>query len=129
VLGSLSDLRLNSDSVVDGRSDALLAPEVSLGGLDRDVTEKELDLFQFAAGSVPKTRVVSTQIKQRQFLDPGSRCELRADMPDNLSVMPSPQTLPALFTRRKTLSKVSPTCVEPVVENLLDQSGIGAVRV
>jgi hypothetical protein len=56
VLGSLSDLRLNSDSVVDGPSDALLASEVSLGGLDRDVTEKELDLFQFAAGSVPKPR-------------------------------------------------------------------------
>jgi hypothetical protein len=92
VLGSLSDLRLSSDSVVDGRSDALLASEVSLGGLDRDVTEKELDLFQFAAGSVPKPRAVSTQIMRRQFLDPGSLCELTADMPDNLSVIVGSQS-------------------------------------
>jgi hypothetical protein len=59
VLGSLSGLRLSSDSVVDSRSDAQLSSEVSLGGLDRDVTEKET----------------------------GSLCELTADMPDNPSVI------------------------------------------
>lgn len=87
VLGSLSGLRLSSDSVVDSRSDALLSSEVSLGGLDRDVTEKELDLFHFAAGSVPKPRAVSTRIMRRQFLDPSSLYELTADMPDNPSVI------------------------------------------
>jgi len=43
-------VRLDADPVVDGASQLLLAPEISLGGLDRDVTEQKLDLIQFAAG-------------------------------------------------------------------------------
>jgi hypothetical protein len=38
--------RLDTDSVVDGRPDSLLATQVSLGGLDRDVTEKKLERAQ-----------------------------------------------------------------------------------
>jgi hypothetical protein len=46
----LNVLRLDTDPVVDGAAQLLLAPEVTLGGLDRDVTEQKLDLIQFAAG-------------------------------------------------------------------------------
>ena len=42
-------LRFYTDPVVHGAAQLLLAPEVTLRGLDRDVTEQELDLIQFAA--------------------------------------------------------------------------------
>ncbi len=41
-------LRLDADAVVDGSADSLLAPKVSFGRLDRDVSRKELNLLQFA---------------------------------------------------------------------------------
>jgi hypothetical protein len=42
-------LRLDTDPVVDGAAQLLLAPKVTLRGLDRDATEEKLDLIQFAA--------------------------------------------------------------------------------
>jgi hypothetical protein len=42
----LDFLRLDSDPVVDGAAQLLLAPQVTLGGLDRDVTEKKVDLIR-----------------------------------------------------------------------------------
>ncbi len=55
-----STLRLDTDSVVDGRPDSLLAAQVSLGGLDRDVTEEKLDLFQLAAGGMTQPGACSS---------------------------------------------------------------------
>jgi hypothetical protein len=46
----LSLVRLDPDSIVNGAVQLLLASEVLLGGLDRDVTKQKLDLIQFAAG-------------------------------------------------------------------------------
>jgi hypothetical protein len=43
-------LRLDTDPVVDGAPQLLLAPEVTLCGLDREMTEQKLDLIQFPAG-------------------------------------------------------------------------------
>jgi hypothetical protein len=44
-----STLGLDTDPVVHGGSDALLAAKVSLDRLNRDVPQEELNLFQFAA--------------------------------------------------------------------------------
>jgi hypothetical protein len=41
---------LDSDPVVHGRSDPLRTTEVTLGGLDGDMTEQKLNLLQFASG-------------------------------------------------------------------------------
>jgi hypothetical protein len=46
----LSLVRLDPDSIVNGAVQLLLASQVLLGGLDRDVTKQKLDLIQFAAG-------------------------------------------------------------------------------
>src|SRR5262245_33581898 len=43
---------LQPDSIINGMPKLLLAPEVALCGLNRCVTEKELDLLQFAAGEM-----------------------------------------------------------------------------
>jgi hypothetical protein len=39
--------RLNPDSIVNRGPNSLFAAEVPLGGLDRDVSKKKLDLLQF----------------------------------------------------------------------------------
>lgn len=43
-------LWLNADLIVHGLTDALLATEVPLCGLDRDVTKEKLNLLQFSSG-------------------------------------------------------------------------------
>lgn len=45
-----SSLWFDADPVIHSRADALLAAEISLRRLDRDVSEQELDLLQFASG-------------------------------------------------------------------------------
>lgn len=47
---AISPRRFDTDRVVDYRSDALRSAEVTLGGLDGDMTKEELNLLQFAAG-------------------------------------------------------------------------------
>jgi hypothetical protein len=46
---SPSALGFDADPVVNGGSNALLAAEVSLGCLNRDVSQQKLNPFQFAA--------------------------------------------------------------------------------
>jgi hypothetical protein len=43
-----SALRFNADAIIDGAANALLAAQVPLGRLDRNVPEKKLNLLQFA---------------------------------------------------------------------------------
>ena len=47
-----SGIRVDAQSVVHGDSELLLASQVTLSRLDRDVAEQELDLIQFAAGKM-----------------------------------------------------------------------------
>jgi hypothetical protein len=47
-----STLRFDTYTVVDRSADPLFTTKVALSGLNRNVTEEELDLFQFSAGCV-----------------------------------------------------------------------------
>jgi hypothetical protein len=53
-LGGLRS-RFNSDLVVDRLSQSLLAAEVFLSSLHRDVAQQKLNLFQFASGAMAET--------------------------------------------------------------------------
>jgi hypothetical protein len=44
-----SALRFDTDPVVDRSADSLFATKVALSGLNRNVAEEELNLFQFSA--------------------------------------------------------------------------------
>ena len=44
-----STLWFDTNTVVDRSADPLFTTKVALSGLNRDVTEEELDLFQFSA--------------------------------------------------------------------------------
>jgi hypothetical protein len=45
----------------------LLAAQVSLGGLDRDVTEEKLDLFKLAAGGMTQPSACSPQVMLKRL--------------------------------------------------------------
>lgn len=49
-LAESGGIRFNAYVVVHGVPELLLAPEVALGRLNRNVPEEELDLVKFAAG-------------------------------------------------------------------------------
>jgi hypothetical protein len=44
-----SAIWFDSDAIIDRRPNPLLAAKVSLGRLSRDMSQKELDLLQFAS--------------------------------------------------------------------------------
>jgi hypothetical protein len=70
--------------IVDRGSDALFATEIALGRLDRDVTEKKLNLFQFATGCMTQTSTRPTQVVGCQLPEPGFRSVLPHYMPHRL---------------------------------------------
>jgi hypothetical protein len=61
----------DSQSVVHRNPELLLASEVALSRLDRDVTEQELDLIQFAAREVAQSGARAPQVVRGQLVDPG----------------------------------------------------------
>ena len=48
----ISTQRLDADTIVDCVSDSLLAAEILLSRLDRNVSKEKLDLLKFAASNV-----------------------------------------------------------------------------
>jgi hypothetical protein len=59
-IGALPEL--DSDAIVYRRTDALLTTEVSLGCLYGNMTQEELNLLQFAAGSVTESSAGATRV-------------------------------------------------------------------
>jgi hypothetical protein len=64
-MGGGSVWRLNPDFVIDGTLNPLFATEISFGCLNRNVTEQELDLLQFASGGVAKPCTGSAEVVRR----------------------------------------------------------------
>ena len=74
----------------------LLAPEVTFGGLDRDVTEQEMDLIQFTAGEAAKPRASAPKVVRSELLYPCPRGTLPHNLPQHLrrhSAAPDPAGL------------------------------------
>jgi hypothetical protein len=67
-----SGVGLDAQSVVHGNPELLFASEVALRRLNRDVTEQELDLVQFAACELAETGTRASQVVRRQLVDAGT---------------------------------------------------------
>ena len=65
---SPSGVRFDSDSIIDRRSNALLAAQVAFCRLDRNVSQKELDLFQLSSRGVAEPGTGPTKVMWSQFL-------------------------------------------------------------
>ena len=64
-MNARSARRLYSDFVVDSTLNSLFAAEISLGYLNRNVTEQKLDLFEFAAGGMAEPSTGSAEVVRR----------------------------------------------------------------
>jgi hypothetical protein len=62
-----SAIWFDSDAIIDRRPNPLLAAKVSLGRLNRDMSQQELDLLQFAACSMAQTSARPPQVVRGQF--------------------------------------------------------------
>jgi hypothetical protein len=62
----------DSQSVVHGYPELLLASEVALCRLNREVAEQELDLIQFAAREMTETGARAPQVVRSGLLDAGT---------------------------------------------------------
>jgi hypothetical protein len=60
-----SKSRLNSNPIVNRRSNSLLATQVTFRRLNGNVPEKKLDLFQLSSRSMAQARATATQIVRR----------------------------------------------------------------
>jgi hypothetical protein len=61
--------RFNSDLVVYGLSQSLFASKILFRGLNRDVAEQKLDLFQLAPGAVAETSTRPSKVMGREFYE------------------------------------------------------------
>ena len=79
-----SGIGFDSQSVVHGNPELLLASEVALRRLDGDVAEQELDLIQFATREVAETGAGAPQVVRRQLVDAGASRSGADDIPEHL---------------------------------------------
>ena len=70
--------------VIDGRPNALLAAEVPLGRLNRDVPEQELNLFQLATRRMAESSSCPPEVVRREPMNARFMGVLPNDVPDRL---------------------------------------------
>jgi len=88
--------------------EVLFAPEISLRGEDRRVSQEELDLFDFAARSMAQLRTSPTQIVWSDLIQLCSFGTPPNDVPDDV--------LGNAFTPRRSVSADGPE--DPALANL-----------
>jgi hypothetical protein len=96
-------LRLDANAVVDGSTNPLFAAQVSLGSLDGNMPEKELNLFQFSAGCMAQFGARAPQIMRRQLCNAENSRVLFNDMPG----YPLRYAVTPVFTRTTDTSEQS----------------------
>ena len=64
-----SALRFDPDAIIDGGTNALLAAQIPLGGLNGNVPEKKLNLLQFATRRMAEPGTRPAKIVRRKPLD------------------------------------------------------------
>jgi hypothetical protein len=128
-MGWSSKIWFDSQTIVHGIPELLLASEIALRRLDGNVAEQELDLVQFAARQVAQTRTGSSQIVRRQFIAmPARAAAARTTSHSTLADMPSPHTRPDLLIARKTGPLVIATDAVHASTAVFTHVGIGTVR-
>jgi hypothetical protein len=74
--------RLDANAVIDGRLNALLAAEVPLGRLNRDVSEQELNLLQLATRRMAESDTCPPEVMRREPINARFTGVVPNDVPD-----------------------------------------------
>jgi hypothetical protein len=77
-------IRFDAQAVVHGVPELLVAPEVALRRLNRDMPEEELDLVQFTAGEGTQPGTRSSQIVRGPLGDARLGGRIPHDVPQHL---------------------------------------------
>jgi hypothetical protein len=110
-LGPYSRARLDSDAVIQSLVESLFATEVLLGRLHWHVPQQELNLLQFAHGSITEASAGTPQIVRGEFQEASSRAYCFTTCQTTSSVNSTPRTTPLHEIRRKSLPSDMPAAI------------------
>jgi hypothetical protein len=113
-----SGRRLDPNAIVHCVPDSLLAAEIFLSRLNRNVSKQKLNLLQFAASDMAKTGTRAAEIMRRQLAQPELWGVVFDNVPDH-SV--SHEVAPSLASSTNTSKKV-PATYTGRADPLLDRS-------
>ena len=119
----------DADLVVESEPELLLAADVMFRCLDGHGTEKKLNLVQFAAGEMAKTRTCPSQVVRCQLSIPAASAALLTISQSTLGVMPWPQIVPDLLIALKRRPSLIPLASVQRSTASFAQRGIGTVRI
>jgi hypothetical protein len=108
-----SSVRLDPDPIIDRRLNPLLAAEVAFRGLNGDVPQKELYLFQLSSSSVAQASTGPTKVVGSQFLQSDPLRRILNDVPNSLLGHAFTLSPSHLGDPTKDLSSVDPRCIQP----------------
>lgn len=106
-------------AVIDCITEILLASEITLGGVDGDMSEQQLDLIQFAAGQVAQSRASATQVVRGKFLNARRRGGLPDNLPGNLRSHPVTPDSAGLVDRSDERTFSDTAALLPYVDRLI----------
>jgi hypothetical protein len=104
---------LDPDSIIDRRSNPLLATQVAFRGLNGNMPQKELDLFQLPSRSMAEAGAGATQVVRRQFLQSDPFCRILHDVPDGFFGHAFTQDPPHFRHSTEDLTSADPRSSQP----------------
>jgi hypothetical protein len=79
-----SMLWFDTDAIIHRRPDPLLAAQISLGRLNRNMPQQELDLFQLTSGCLTQFCACPAQVVKREFCHANSFRTFLHNVPNRL---------------------------------------------
>ena len=121
--------RLDAHFVIDCYAQSLLAAEVPLRCLDRDVSEQELNLIEFAAGEVTSLAQLRLRSCGASFSMEAREAASRTISHSTFGVIPVPHTRPVLLMDRNSAPSARPAAFFHSSIAAFTHAGIGPVRI
>jgi hypothetical protein len=97
-------VRFQFDPIIDGVAESLLAAQVTLGCLHRNVPQKALNLFQFTTGLMAKTGASPAKVIRRERRDLTVQSFLLYNTPNGLGAKSGAPNLAGLVDRAKEIA-------------------------
>ena len=80
----ISGGRFNSDAVIDGPAQSLLAAQIPLSGLHTNMSQEELNLFKLSTGGMAQPGASAPEVMRSQLLDAHPSSKLFDNAPHDL---------------------------------------------
>jgi hypothetical protein len=119
--------RLESDSVVHGVSQPLLASEIAFCRLDAHVPEQKLNLLEFAAGLMAQSGARATEIVRGNSGQVARHAGVFHNAPDHLGAEPGRSNSPGLVDATKNWTGCDVCVPDPRGQCYSTHAGTGTV--